>query len=482
MTTVSSNASSTNAGWNGHRIDDAVLFEAVIRQDFTSFVAKAFHAVDPGGTYAPNWHIDLISEYLRACTVGEVRRLIINVPPRYLKSICTSVAWPAWLLGHDPTRRIMAASYSQALSLKHSQDCRVVMNSHWFRRIFPSVRLAADQNEKHRFQTSARGFRYATSVGGTATGEGADFLIVDDPHNPRQAASETGRKSALNWFDQTFSTRLNDKRQGVIVVIMQRLHQKDLTGHLLDKGGWEHLCLPAEAEARGVVGFGGVSHLRKRGEPLHEAREDRAQIARAKQDLGAYGFAAQYQQRPAPATNSVVRLDWFQRYRALPAEPLRVVQSWDTAYKPGHLNDPSVCGTWFETERGYYLADVVSRRMSYPELKRTATGLAEKWRPSAVLIEDKSSGQSLIQDLQAETKLPVIPITPSGDKSVRMSVVTPTIESGQVYLPDSASWLLDYESELVTFPNAEHDDQVDMTSQFLKWATERRAEPRIRQL
>ena len=482
MTAVSSIVSSTNAGWNGHRIDDAVLFEAVIRQDFSSFVAKTFHTVDPGCTYAPSWHIDLISEYLRACTVGDVRRLIINVPPRYLKSICTSVAWPAWLLGHDPTRRVMAASYSQALSLKHSLDCRLVMNSHWFRRIFPAVRLATDQNEKHKFQTGARGFRYATSVGGTATGEGADFLIVDDPHNPRQAASETIRKSALNWFDQTFSTRLNDKRQGVIVVIMQRLHQKDLTGHLLEKGGWEHLRLPAEAESRTVIEFGGVNLVRQRGELLHKEREGQTQIARAKRDLGAYGFAAQYQQRPAPATNSVVRLDWFQRYRALPAEPLRIVQTWDTAYKAGHLNDPSVCGTWFETERGYYLADVVSRHMSYLELKRTATGLAEKWRPSAVLIEDKSSGQSLIQDLHAETKLPVIAITPDGNKSVRMSVVTPTIESGRVFLPDSAPWLPDYESEIATFPNAEHDDQVDMTSQFLRWATERRAEPRIRRL
>ena len=183
---------------NGSAIDDAVLLDAVLRQDLASFTAKAFHTVDPTTAYLENWHVRLICEHLEACARGEITRLIVNVPPRHLKSICVSVAWPAWLLGHDPAARIMAASYARALSVKHAQDCRLVVTAPWYRRIFPGLCLATDQNEKHKFQTTARGHRIATSVGGAATGEGADVLIVDDPHNPRQALSETQREGALD--------------------------------------------------------------------------------------------------------------------------------------------------------------------------------------------------------------------------------------------------------------------------------------------
>ncbi len=235
----------------GRGVDERRLFDAILRQDLASFTAKAFQTVDPGTRYRDNWHIGLVAEHLAACARGEITRLVINMPPRHLKSLCVSVAWPAWLLGQDPGKRIMAASYSRALAVKHALDCRLILGAPWYRRIFPGVALAADQNEKHKVQTTARGHRIATSVGGTATGEGADVLIVDDPHNPRQAMSEKIREKALDWFDQTFSTRLDDKRRGVIVVVMQRLHERDLTGHLLARGGWEHLCLPAVAEQIG---------------------------------------------------------------------------------------------------------------------------------------------------------------------------------------------------------------------------------------
>ncbi|MFQ5783598.1 MAG: phage terminase large subunit [Alphaproteobacteria bacterium] len=465
------------------RIDDALLFDAVLRQDLASFTAKAFHTVDPAARYLDNWHVRLICEHLEACARGELTRLIVNVPPRHLKSICVSVAWPAWLLGHDPAKRTMAASYSAALSVKHAQDCRLVVTAPWYRRIFPGVELASDQNEKHKFQTTARGHRIATSVGGTATGEGADVLIVDDPHNPRQAMSDTAREAALDWFDQTFSSRLNDKRRGVIVVVMQRLHERDLTGHLLAKGGWHHLSLPAEAERRTVIAFAGMRVVRGAGDLLHREREGPDEIARAKRELGAYAFAAQYQQRPAPLAGGVVKAAWFRRYRAAPANPRRIVQSWDTAHKASALNDPSVCGTWAETETGYYLLDVVRRRMEYPDLKRAAKSLAAKWRPDAVLIEDKASGQSLIQDLRAETVLPVIAVRPEADKLTRMSTASPAIEAGRLFLPEDAPWLADYEMEMTNFPNGANDDQVDMTSQFLRWVGSRRStRPRLRRL
>ena len=463
--------------------DEERLLEAILRQDPASFTAKAFHTVNPTTPYIDNWHVQLICEYLDACSAGEITRLIINLPPRSLKSICVSVAWPAWLMGHQPSKRVMTASYSRELSIRHALDFRLVTTSPWYRRLFPGFIAAADQNEKHKLQTTARGHRIATSVGGSATGEGADVLIVDDPHNPRQALSTAQRNSALDWFDQTFSSRLDDKKKGVMVVVMQRLHERDLTGHLLAKGGWEHLCMPAEAEKRTVIDFGSVKVIRDPGGLLHPDREGPVEIARAKRELGAYAYAAQYQQRPAPLEGGIVDLAWFKRYGVAPAAPLRIVQSWDTAFKAGAHNDPSVCGTWAETETGFYLLHVARRRLEYPGLKRAAESLAAKWTPDAILIEDKASGQSLIQDLRSQTRLPVIALRPEADKLTRMSTASPAIEAGRVFLPKAADWLDDYEAEMAIFPNGAHDDQVDMTSQFLRWATaKRRGAPRMRRL
>src|ERR1700722_1234656 len=251
----------------------AEAFDALLRTRLAAFTQKTFRTVDPGTPYLHNWHVDLISEYLEACTRREVTRLIINIRPRSLKSVSVSIAWPAWLLGKNPSERIVAASYSDRLALKHSVDCRLVLQSEWYRRVFPSVILTGDQNEKSKFVTTARGQRFATSVGGSATGEGGGILIVDDPLNPLQAASKVMREAANNWFDQTFYSRLDNKENGVIVVVMQRLHAEDLTGHLLGTGGWEHLCIPAVAEVRTLIDFGRVKRTREPGDLLHPERE-----------------------------------------------------------------------------------------------------------------------------------------------------------------------------------------------------------------
>ena len=341
-------------------------FDALLRTRLAVFTRKAFATVDPGAEYRHNWHIDLIAEYLEACTRGEVKRLIINVPPRYLKSISVTVAWPAWLLGNDPSRKVIAASYSHSLSLKHSTDCRLVIKSPWYARAFPGVRLAPDQDTKEKFVTTNRGMRYATSVGGSVTGEGGNFLIVDDPHNPMQALSDVQRRHALTWFDQSFASRLNDKEKGVIVLVMQRLHADDLTGHLLAKGGWEHCVLPQVAEARTVIDFGRVKTTREAGDPLHPAREDLEAIERLKRDIGSYAWAGQYQQRPVPAEGGLFKAHWLKRY-ATPQEAYdRIVQSWDTAIKASQLSDPSCCTTWGVRREGYDLLQVAVKRLEYP--------------------------------------------------------------------------------------------------------------------
>ncbi len=460
------------------------LRDALLRQDLSSFIQKVFATCNPGTEYLHNWHIDYLAEHLRACERGEIRRLIINLPPRALKSLCISVAWPAWLLGQDPSRRIIVASYAEKLALKHSLDCRLVMQSRWYRELFPETRFAEAQNEKHKFVTTARGYRIATSIGGTVTGEGGNFLIVDDPHNPTHIFSEAHREAALHWFDQTFSSRLDDKKRGVFVIVMQRLHEKDLTGHVLGKGAgeWVQVSLPAVAERREVCRYA----VRLPGDLLQPAREGHKELEQAKRELGSYAFAAQYQQSPVPVEGGMVKREWMKRYHyPLPCtgEGKRIIQSWDTAIKTGAGNDYSVCTTWAETDAGYYLLDCWRERAEYPDLKRRVVSLAECHKADAVLMEDKASGQSLLQDLKRETKLPLIAVMPFKDKITRMASVSALFEAGKIHLPEYAAWLPDFEAELFSFPGGAHDDQCDSVSQFLMWARGKHAEKwRIRRL
>lgn len=457
--------------------DPIRMRDALLREDLSSFIIKSFHTIRPGIDYLHNWHIDVIAEHLQACTEGEIKRLIINMPPRYLKSHCVSVAWSAWVLGRKPEERIIAASYAQPLSLKHSLDCRAVMEAPWYQRLFPETQFASDQNEKAKFMTTQRGFRFATSVGGAVTGEGGNILIVDDPHNPLQAHSHLQRQHALDWFDHTFYSRLDDKTKGCFVIVMQRLHEMDLTGYLLGKSKlWHQLSLPAimdQSHRYWAMSDGGI---------LHAARESKEQLEQLQSEMGSFNFAAQYQQQPMAEEGNIIRQEWLKYYQHLP-EALLTIQSWDTAIKTGLSNDYSVCTTWVESSGGYYLADVSRARMEYPELLRQVVNLSHQYQPDAILIEDKASGQSLLQHLRKETQLPLIPILPKQDKQTRFMAITPLFEAGQVWLPTNALWLSEYVEELMRFPNVAHDDQADSTSQALEWLRNRnRGEARIRGL
>lgn len=470
------------------------LEDALLRERLKAFTVKTFQTVSPGDEYSHNWHIDAISEHLEACYRREIKRLIINIPPRSMKSISGSVAFPAWLLGQDPSLKIIAASYSSSLSIKHSIDCRLVIESPWYKRLFPETVIADDQNTKNKFMTTARGQRFATSVGGSVLGEGGDFLIIDDPVKADAAESEVERESANTWFKQSFMTRLNDRTNGVVIVIMQRLHYEDLTGILLKDGGWEHLCLPSfqdEAPRRIYLG-------KKRGkqvykdwqlnEPIHEKRFPPDVLQKIKEDMGSYVFEGQYQQRPSPLGGGMVKLSWFGRYETIftPESAKEyfdmIVQSWDTAFKEGEINDPSACTTWGIKDNKWYLLDCLAQRMEYPDLKAKVLNMAQYWKPDAILVEDKASGQSLLQDLRRETMEGVVACKPFKDKIVRLSAVSALIEAGRVLLPAKASWLPDYEAEMMGFPNMKHDDRVDSTSQFLKWMQNQVIVARIRRL
>lgn len=290
------------------------LARLAAKTDFCSFLRMVVATVSPGVKYQHNWHIEAIEAHLHACARGEIRKLIINMPPRMLKSITVSVAWPAWLLGQDAKTRIMVASYAQSLSVKHSLDTRLVMQSPWYRDIFPDTQLAHDQNEKDKFVTTKRGHRIATSVGGAATGEGGNILIVDDPLNPLQAKQRSMREAANQWFDHTFATRLDDKRNGAMVVVMQRLHAEDLSGYLLKKQGWTLLSLPAIAPVDSEIACRGFRYVRKQSEVLHAAREDVHMLEEMKRELGSANFNAQYQQAPLGEDEGMIKLSWFGRY------------------------------------------------------------------------------------------------------------------------------------------------------------------------
>ena len=446
------------------------------RKSMEAFFLRAFSIIDPGVTLKMNWHIGLICEYLESCYEREIQNLIINMPPRNMKSNTCTVAFPAWVLGKEPTERFLCASYSASLSTKHSVDTRTVMESQWYKQLFPGTILAKDQNEKTKFQTTKRGHRIATSVGGTATGEGGNFLISDDPVNPKMAMSKVERENANNWTDQTWSTRKNDPTTAVEILVQQRLHVQDNTGHWKDRSdNITHLVIPQEAPSAKIFIFPRSKREKKveKGELLHEARNSVAQISDFKKRLGSYGYAAQQQQTPSPAGGGIVKLAWFQRYDEPPMwqDEHKITLSIDSANKDKDLNDPSVAVLWQTTAAGHFLRDVWLDRVIYPDLKHKVIALIEKWRPNEIIIEDKASGQQLIQDLRrAMPHWPVIAMEPSGqgDKIVRMSNESPAIEAGACWLPNKASWLFDYEEELQNFPNAAHDDQVDMTSQFLR--------------
>ncbi|MBN8531749.1 MAG: phage terminase large subunit [Alphaproteobacteria bacterium] len=469
----------------------------LLRTDFSSFVAKCVAMVHPGAVFAPSWHLGHLAAWLEAARSGEeeARRLIVTMPPRGLKSLIVSVAWPAWMLGQDPKARILCASYARALAVKHSLDCRMMLQSPWYRELFGGTLLASDQNEKEKFMTTARGFRLATSVEGMVTGEGGDVLIVDDPLTPLQAMSPTARALAVEWFEHSFLSRLDDKRRGVAVVVMQRLHAEDLAGHLLaHRQGWKLLSYPAVAEApMTYVWPGGGAHERVVGDVLHAAREDAATLARIRAEIGAYAFAAQYQQQPVAAGSGMIKPEWLRRKEAsatlIHPSPSKkedsyvVHQSWDTAFAVGGAADYSVCLTFAEEENGWRLLHVARGRWDFPELRRRVIALAQAWNPQAVLIEDKGSGQSLIQELRSATRLPVVAVRPRQDKVTRLAAVSPLIEAGKLALPRGAVWAAEFEMELLAFPHGAHDDQVDALSQYLTWARDRRKqEARIREL
>lgn len=450
-------------------------YDALLRHDFPTYIARCFLHLFPNTPYLPNWHIDFIAMHLTDIMSGREQRLIINLPPRGLKSVIVSVALPAFILGHDPTREIVCVSYGQDLADKMAEDYRRIVRSDWYKKLFgPRLR---DRSSLHDLRTPQGGGRLSTSVGGPLTGRGADLLIIDDPIKPGDALSDAARKSVNDWLGNTMASRLNDKLHGAIVLIMQRVHLDDPTGHLLERGGWKHLSLSAIAETdehhviRTMLETYEVH--RRLGDALHPEREPLEVLNALLRDMGSYDFAGQYQQSPVPPGGGIVKREWFRTYEPteLPERFDNIIQSWDTASKQSELSDYSVCTTWGVRDKQRFLLHVLRMRMEYPELKRTVVSHAERFAATIILIEDRASGTQLVQELKQLHFARVEGVVPKVPKLERMHAQTAAIEDGQLLVPASAAWLDAYVHELTSFPFGRHDDQVDSTSQALAWMT-----------
>lgn len=449
--------------------NDQSAFNAVLRHDFTAFLHRCVLALNPGTQFKSNWHIQAIAYQLERVRRGEVTRLIINLPPRYLKSIMVSVAFPAFLLGHEPRRKITCLSYSADLSSKHAADVRAIVTSDWYRRAFPKMQMRRETDSE--IHTSERGYRRATSVYASLTGFGGDCFIIDDPQKPVDAQSDAHRTSLNQWFDNTLISRLDNKETGIIIIVMQRVHLNDLTGYLTETSpDWAVLNLAAIAEADEHIPVGdGNFHFRSAGEALHPEYESLETLHKLRQQVGSDIFSAQYQQSPVPPGGGMIRREWLLFYKETPERTSRakVIQSWDTASKSGVQNDWSVCTTWLAADEHYYLLDLTRGRFEFPQLRDTAIQLAKRFKPNAVLIEDASAGTALAQDIKRIVHVPVRLIRPEHDKIGRVYVQQAKFEQGLVLFPEGAPFLPELLSELLTFPQCRHDDQVDSLCQAL---------------
>ena len=453
----------------------ALLLNELLRRDFAAFARKAWAWISAGEPIAWNWHLDAIAFELERVANGDNLRLIVNLPPRNAKSKTISVIWVAWMLGQDPRRNFVCVSYSNELSGKLARDCLSILQSPWYRQLFPGTLISSKRSAAMDFETTRGGGRLATSVTGTLTGRGGDTIILDDVIKPEEANSETTRNFVNDWYQSTLASRLNDKSSGAIILLMQRLHQNDLSGMLLEAGGWSHLKIPAIAVEDQIVPLTrGRVHIRRAGDLLHPEREPIEVLEALKAAMGSLAFAAQYQQNPVPAVGNVIRREWFKTFELAKFErvPGTVSQSWDTASKDNPHNDFSVCVTAVLRQKDIYIVNLVRRRMQMPELRARAISLANEYRPTTLLIEDQASGQQLIQLLRSEahgSASSPIAWRPEGDKLSRALGVSAMIEAGRVYLPDDAPWLAEFTSELLGFPNSRYDDQVDAQSQLLAW-------------
>jgi predicted phage terminase large subunit-like protein len=467
-------------------------------RSLAAYAKAAWPLIEPGTTLVWGWHLDAVCEHLEAVTDGEIRNLLITIPPRSGKSTLTSVMWPTWSWIKRPEMRWLFASYAQTLSTRDALRSRRIIQSAWYQERWGHVyRLTGDQNQKMRYENDRQGFRIASSVGGSNTGEGADCLVADDAHNLAEIHSETVRQGVLTWWDEVMSSRLNDPKTGAKVIIMQRAHEADLAGHVLDQGGYQHLNLPMEYEPTTYSFHGHVVDPRTElGELLCPDRIGAKENEDLKVRLGSAAYSGQYGQKPTPAGGGLFK-EWWWRYWCPADQPMppvmvknaegehvaiapiplpeqfeELIQSWDMAFKDLKTSDFVAGGVWGRLGSRKFLLDLSYGRMDFVKTCTAVQELSAKWpRAVAKLVEDKANGTAVMNSLRGKVS-GLIAVEPEGSKFARASAVSPEVEAGDVFLPHPLlfPWVQPFIHEHTMFPNGAHDDRVDHTSQALaRW-------------
>lgn len=388
---------------------------AILRKSFSSFVQKCFYELNPSEAFIKGAYIDLLCDQIQNMIEGKNQKLIINLPPRYLKSVICSIALPAFILGHNPSTKIMCISYGEELASKLAADCKSVMEADWYKALFPETKIRTDKKSVMDFETTKHGGRFATTISGAVTGRGADWIIIDDPLKPADALSDVVREKINELYGNTVSSRLNDKNTGRILVVMQRLHAHDLSGFLFENDpDFKSIVLPLIAEKdekwqiKNRIAKTITTYERKKGELLHPEREGEKVVNSYRNSMSPFVFSAQYQQNPMPIGSGMIKQEWMKYYQALPSRLDKIILSWDTAAKAMENNAYSACavvGIGNENGQKYYLIEVFRGRLNFPELTKKVQEISDKYERIAqgrtiTLIEDASSGTSLYQTLK----------------------------------------------------------------------------------
>lgn len=397
-------------------------------------------------------HLVYVRNELHRITTGEIKKLMIFMPPRHGKTECVTIRYPAWYLEQHPDRRVIVGCYNQILANKFSRKTRRVLRDR--------VQLSNERTAVEDWETRVGGGYRAIGVGAGITGQGGDLVIIDDPVKSREEANSVAyRERVWEWYTDDLYTRLEP--HAALILIMTRWHDDDLAGRILasdDAKNWSVVSLPALAEANDPLG-------RIEGAALCPERYGVDKLLEI-QGIQKANFQALYQQRPTAVEGAILKREYWRYYKQQP-EFKMIVQSWDTAFKTKKENDYSVCLTVGISDTGFYILDRWKQRVEFPDLKRVVIQKAEQFQPNEILIEDKASGQSLIQEIRRDTRLPIIAIQVDKDKVARANASTGVLEAGRCYLPESIPWVLDFIDVCAAFPNAAHDDDVDALTQFL---------------
>ena len=446
------------------------LNKTLCEMSFYEFFKQAWHIVEPAIELSSNWHHKYICDALQEeaeriiAKKPKTKDIIINVPFRSTKSLIVTVMFPVWSWIKDPKLRFITSSYSANLSIELATKSRDIIFSEWFKSRWGTIfHIKKDQNLKERYENNHMGMRRATSVGGTVTGQGGDFLIVDDPLSPQMANSATERENANEWYRTTFYSRLNSPKIGVRIIIMQRVHEDDLSGFLLDREtrlNYNHICIPATID--GEVKPKKLENFYDKNGLFWEERFGQDVLDDYKKALGSYGYAGQLMQTPTPLDSGMIRQEWFKidRYR----EDGVVNFVIDPAYTANQKNDPSALLAYIYKDNKWQIIDCTNVYKEFPDLVKfipqwvTKNGYTNK---SRIFVEPKASGKSIVQTLIRETGLNVREDKPpTKDKVARVADISATLESGRVGLLQG-SWNNEFLDQLTKFPSAKHDDMVD---------------------